>query len=493
MNGTAHLMWLTSDRVRRLVLCVISSACVVGYANTALAQYVSPGGGFGGGYSGGYGGGGYATGQAGGGVDEPPLSPPVDRQLPTGQGMLSIGPWLLSPALDISTFYNSNIYGSTTNRLSGPGFRINPSLLADWDTGIHDIKLYGNIDSAIYPTLNPVNDTFNRQAGVIDTYSPLTDLTFSAQGNYAFNSLTSVIPGRALPSPIISPANPLLPGAAGFVVANPFLPGAAGFAVPQQSVVNPNQTFSASFNAAKQFNRAFLNVGGTILRQEFQNTPTQNYDQGAYYGNGGAWITPLFYAYADAIDSNTVPVVGSISNSYLARVGIGSAQIWLFKGSVYYGHQGTSVDGDGKAGGDIYGGVLQFFPTPLWDMNVRVDRVRNLSDITGATNFGLAGLAFAAAPVATSSSVQVTSVAGQTNYRLSDQTSLYASVSNVRTSFFNEPLVENSWFVGAGVTYQARDNLSLTLNYTYTRFLSTQPNSNFTTNIVTLGTHYSFN
>jgi hypothetical protein len=394
--------------------------------------------------------------------------------------MLSIGPWLLSPSLDTSTFYNSNIYSSSTNQLSGPGFEIKPSLLADWNTGIHDIQLYGNIDSDIYPTLPSINNTFNRQAGVTDSYSPLPDLTFTAQGNYAFSSLASVIPGRAIPSPIISPANPLLPGAAGIVAA------------PQQLVVNPNQTFTATFDTVKVFNRAYLDVGGTILRQEFLNNPTQDYDQGAYYAGGGAWLTPLLYAYAQAIDSNSVPVVGSIANSYVARAGIGSARIWLFQGSVYYGHQGTAVDGDGKAGGDIYGGVLNFFPTDQWNMNVRVDRVRNLSDITAATTFALAGLAFAAVPIATSSSVQSTSITGQTNYQLSQQTNLYASVSEVHAEFFNQPEVQNSWFVAAGVTYQATNNLSLSLRYSYSRFYETTPNSNFTQNLVTLGSHYQF-
>jgi opacity protein-like surface antigen len=198
------------------------------------------------------------------------------------------------------------------------------------------------------------------------------------------------------------------------------------------------------------------------------------------------------YVYTQASDSNTVPVVGSIANSYVARAGIGSARIWLFQASAYYGHQGTAVDGDGKAGGDIYGGVLNFFPTDQWNMKVSVDRVRNLSDISEATNIGLAGLAFAAVPVATSASVQATTITGQTNYQLSQQTSLYASVSDVHTSFFNSPIVETSWYVAAGVTYQATDNLSLKLTYGYSRFYETTPNSNFTGNVVTLGSHYNF-
>lgn len=476
MNGTPHLMWPTSDRVRRSFLCVVFGACVLGYANTALAQFST----------GLIGGGGYGGGGGGGaGVGEPPLTPPVTAPLPTGQGMLSIGPFLLTPSLDTSTFYNSNIYSSTKNPLAAPGFEIRPSLLADWNTGIHDIKLYGNIDSDIYPTLPSINDTFNRQAGAINSYSPLPGLIFTGQFNYSHSSLANVIPGSALPSPIISPANPALPGAAGIVAA-------------QQVVVNPNDMYTASFDASKQFNRAYLDVGGTFVRQVYSNTPAQDYDQGAYYASSGAWLTPLLYAYAQAIDSNSVNTnippagIGSIANSYLARAGIGSAQIGLFRGSAYYGHQGTAVDGDGKAGGDIYGGVLTFLPTPQWNMSVTIDRVRNLSDIAAATNFALSGLAFSAVGLATSDSVQTTSIAYQTNYTLSDQTTLYASASDVHTSFFNMPIVQNSWLLAAGVNYQVQHNLSLSLRYSYTRFLSTQPNSNFTQNLITLSTHYDF-
>src|SRR5215475_2028255 len=103
MNGTPHLMWPTSDRIRRSFLCVVFSACVVGYANAAFAQYAS------------------SIGPVSTGAPQgPPLTPPVDIPLPTGQGMLSIGPFLLSPVLDTYTLYNSNIYSTPANRVQGP-------------------------------------------------------------------------------------------------------------------------------------------------------------------------------------------------------------------------------------------------------------------------------------------------------------------------------------------------------------------------------------
>lgn len=461
MNGTSHLMLLTSDRVRRLFLCVVFGASVVGYADAALAQYSSG-----------------IPSIGSGAPSEPPTSPPVYTPLPTGQGIASIGPFLLSPTLDLSTFYNSNLYSSPVNPLAGPGFRIRPGFLADWDTGIHDLKLYGNIDSEIYPTLNSANNTFNRQAGVVDTYSPLPDLTFSAQGDYTHSSLAAVV-ASSLPSPIASPAAPAPVGAAGIVAL-------------QQLAVNPNDTFTATFTAAKQFTHAFVNVGTTLLRTQYQNTPTQDFDQGAYYGSGGAWITPQFFVFADGIDANSVPAVGLIANSYRARAGIGSAQIGLFQGSVYYGSQGTSLDGDGKAGGDIYGAVLSFYPTAQWNMSVEFDELLNRSDISATSQFALGGLTLAATAVPTSSSVRSTNISYRTNYTLSPQTSLYAVVSDDRISYLSMPRLDDAWFAAAGVMYHATDHLSLSFDYQYSRLISTQPNTSFTQNLVSLGAHYRY-
>jgi len=489
MNGCPHLTSPVSDRLRSVVLRTALCACFVGglaALDSALAQEVTdqppvtttapsvppltppantP----------------VPTGQEPvtvAGPSAPPLTPPVDAPLPTGIGMTSIGPFLLSPSLDTYTFYDSNVHGSPTTPLSGPGFHIHPSILADWNTGIHDTKFYGNIDSEIYPTLDYLNNTFNKQAGVIETYSPLRDLTITTQANYAHNTLANVLT-NSIPSPITSSANPLPAGAAGLVAV-------------QQTVVNPNDVYTATANISKLLNRAFVNFGGTFVRTEYDNTPSQNLDTGTYYGSGGVWLTPQFYGFADALDANSVPATGSIANSYRARGGIGSAQIWLFQGSVYYGHQGTAVDGDGSAGGDIYGGQLTYYATPLWNMSVNVDRQRNRSDISASTNLGLGGLPLSGIGITTSSSVQVTSIAYKTNYKLTEQATLYGVVSDNRIAYFDSSRVDNSWLASAGISYQLRDNLSLSLDYQYTRYLSPEPDTSLTRNLVSLGAHYRF-
>jgi opacity protein-like surface antigen len=461
MMGLSHLMLKTaSDRMRGFVFCGTLCACLAGTIDGAIAQQ--------------------AVGQepaSTGGPSAPPLDPPGERPLASGD--LSIGSWLLSPTLDLYTFYDTNIHSTPIGPLSGPGFHFHPALLADYDTGIYETKLYGNIDSEVYPTLNYTQNTFNRQAGVIQTFAPLRDLTFTVQGDYAHNTNAPAVI-NSIPTPIVSPANPVPTGAAG-IVAN------------QATVVSPNDAFTVTGNVSKQFNRAFLSIGGLISRTEYEINPTQDFDSGSYYASGGIWISPILYAFANASDANTLPAIGSISNSYSARGGIGSSQIGAFLGSAYYGQQGSAEDGGGGiSGGDIYGGVLTFVATPLWTMSVSVDRLRNRSDITGGTAQALAGLSLSAVAIPTNSSTQNTTIAYRTNYTLSEQASVYFLLSDARTAYLSMPIVNNSWLASTGLSYTVNTRLSLSAEYQYTRYISPQPLTSYNRNLITLGAHYRF-
>ena len=68
-------------------------------------------------------------------TNEPPLYPPVVRQLPDGAGTLSLGDWLLYPTLNFHSFYDTNIYSSPTSPISTAGVNFNPSLLAHMTPG----------------------------------------------------------------------------------------------------------------------------------------------------------------------------------------------------------------------------------------------------------------------------------------------------------------------------------------------------------------------
>ena len=223
--------------------------------------------------------------------------------------------------------------------------------------------------------------------GFVQKYSPLPDLLFTAQGNYAHFTnatvlLNSTTPAAtSIPSPIVSPANPALPGAAG-VVAN------------AQTVVDPNDVYTATASVYKEFNRAYAIFGASIVNTTFETTPASNYNLAAYFGAGGIWFSPLFYAFANGAQSFYDPAVGLSSTSSFFKTGIGSDRIGFFQGSIYAGEQTTVVaDNGGQAGGDLYGGAISYFPIQPWNMTFSVDRLRNVANITAATSQVLSGSA----------------------------------------------------------------------------------------------------
>lgn len=412
-----------------------------------------------------------------GALYEPPLNPPVVGSLGGGPGALSLGPWLLAPTLGVYTLYDSNLYSSPTAPVRGPGLHIHPALSADYNTGIYETQLYGNIDSTVYPTLDYQNNTFNRQAGMIQKYSPLRDLVFTVQGDYIHNTAASVIV-NSLPTLVSSAPAPS---------------GTAGVVGAQQTVVNPNDVYTAQMTMYKEFNRAFMQVHGLVQETDFNQQSAQNYGAKAYDGSGGVWLTPQFYAYADGIHSYNSPEAGTGSNYFRTRAGIGSAMIGLFQGSVYYGQQGSEVNSGGKAGGDLYGGVISYFPTAVWNMSLGVDRLRNVSDITSGAGVGLGGLTFIPVGVTPNQSLQITTLTFKTNYTFSPQTSAFAVVSyGLIDQIHGPPLRDNSWFATLGVNHQISDHLTANFTYQYTRFMSPAPLTSLTHDLVTLGAVYSF-
>jgi hypothetical protein len=410
---------------------------------------------------------------------EPPLNPPGVAALPSGAGALSLGQWLLTPTLGLYTLYDSNLYSSPTVPVQGPGFHFHPALSADYNTGLWDTQLYGNLDSTVYPTLDYQNNTFNRQAGIIQKYSPLPDLVFTVQGDYTHNTQANVLI-NSLPTPISSPGSPPPSGTAGVVAV-------------QQTVVNPNDVYTAQATIYKEFNRAFVNLNGQVATTQFEQQPSQNFNTKTYDGTGGFWLTPQLYAFGDGIQSFDNPEANLPSNYFRARGGLGTGRVGLFQGFVYYGQQGSEVYGGGKAGGDIYGGAVSYFPTNVWNMSFSVDRLRNISNITAGSPLGLGGLPFLPVGLSGTGSQQITALTFKSNYVFSPQTtgSLVASYS-IGDQIGGPPLQTLGWLIDVGIKHQLWTDLSLTLDYQYTSFASPTPQTSFTRNLISIGALYTF-
>ena len=456
-------------RFAALFLCV-TCVCFLGSFDSALAQ--APGA------------------PGGGGV--PPLEPPVVRQLPDGTGTLSLGDWLLYPTLNFHTFYDTNIYSSATTPISAAGLNFNPTLLATYDTGIHTTSLYGNINSNVYPFIDYINNTFDRQVGFVEKYEAMRDLIFTVQGNYSHSTNASIFT-QALPGTIISPVSPAQPGAAGVVAA-------------QQTFVNPNDTYSATGTIYKEFNRAFLTMSGILSTTQYADQLlSTNYSLESYSVSGGAWFSPLFYVYANGAQSFDSPVVGPAcpspcpnSTYYQVLAGIGSAKIgMLFSGSIYYGRQGSEVaDGGGTAAGPVYGAKLLYSPTSVWNVTLSVDRVINISNITTVTSAGapqaLPGLSLAAAAIPFGQSVQITAPALRSDYQFSEQTSVFGAIGYTSINYIDSTQFQNSWVASVGIRHNLSSHLTLTFDYQYSSIVSNIPLTSFTRNYTALGASYKF-
>ncbi len=407
----------------------------------------------------------------------PPIEAPGEPPLPTGAGSLSAGDWLLSPRLGIYTLYDTNVHGSPTNALSGPGFHFHPSILAEYNSGIWDTRLYGNIDSKIYPTLDYQTNTFNKQAGFIQTYSPTRDMVFKVEGEYAHNTLTNVVQA--------SLASPLNPGGGS--------QGASGVLAEQQTVVKPNDIYTMTGSLFKEFNRAFVTFGGVLQSDIFTTDSTSNYNRASYHGGGGFWFSPILYAFGDGTQSFTNPETGAPSDYFRARVGIGSGQIGFFQGAIYYGQQGSEVQNGGSAGGDIYGGDIVFIPSQQLNMSFSVSRLRNISNITSGSTQGLGGLELSGVAVPSGTSVQSTVLTYKADYIISPQTNGFLVLSDTMLAHLSGPaMVDQTWLASIGLEHRLSQKLSLTFSYNYTRVLSKTPGSSYTRNLVVAGAHYNF-
>jgi hypothetical protein len=413
----------------------------------------------------------------------PPLSPPTLRGLPDGTDTLSLGNWLLYPILGVYTLNDTNLYSSATAPVRGTGFNIHPSLLAIDDRGIWQTSLYGNIDSKIYPFIDWMNNTFDRQAGFIERYEAMRDLTFTVQGDYSHHTNANVFIA-SIPGPVITPATPATPPS-------------SSVTAQQLTTVNPNDTFTGTGTIYKEFNRAFVTLTGNVSQTNYQNTTAAtNYTAESYNGNGGVWITPQVYVYAKGSQSFQEPAVGLRSNSFTASGGLGTAQIGFFSGSLYFGQQGAVVENSGTAGGAIYGGILSYFPSDVWKVSLSVDQLTNISNITVGASFGnpqgLAGIPLSASPVPIQDSVHSTSTSIRTDYQFSEQTSFFGVLGYVRSNLFNIPQLDNSWVASVGVRHNVTQKLTLTFDYQYTKFQANVPSTSFVRDYTAIGAVYKF-
>jgi Putative beta-barrel porin 2 len=444
----------------------------------------------------------------------PPLDVPINRLPARDPNAISVDGWLLYPSLKLYSLYSDNLFLAPQSPISAAGIGVTPSLAAVWSNGIHTTTLYGNIDRQTYPTDNDVN-TLDGRAGFVQRYEAMRDLVFTVNGNYTHTTWTTSLQ-NSIQAPTAAPTTTVLPN------GNTQLPngttisptgqvvGQAGavFGSGLPLLINPSNQYTGTFTVDKTFNRGILTLSGSVNRTDYDNQTLQPDTNSRTLSEHAAfWLGPMFYAYSNASVSTVVTqatpgspsstvatplVAGGSTTSYQALGGLGTRQIGLFRGSAYFGHQG-SEGGGATAGGDVYGGALSYYPTQNWTLIGTVDRTVNISSSpTSATNLALTLPGLTAEQVPLSTSTVVTSAALGSSYAITQQWLATCQLSYSRIEFIDSSRLDNSWVFDASLRYDIWRNMSLTWEYRYTTIQSNAPLISATSNFGIMSAIYRF-
>ena len=441
-------------------------------------------------------------------AQEPPLTVPKGGISKPGDA-LTAGDWILYPSVRGYSLYSDNLFQTPTNPISVWGFGVAPSLIAEWSHGIHQTTLYGNADLRSYPTRNDLNMS-DRQAGFVQRYDPLRDLTFRIQGDYTHQTNASA--NSAIPGGIASPGTTVLPNG-NIVLPDGTIVNPGGQTVGHTTApvsvanstttINPNDQFTGTASVEKILNRGFIGLTGALSRTEYQNTSlAPDFTAKTLTGKGSVWLGPVFFAYADGALSSQTTTTQQTTTAYTAKGGVGTRQIGLFRASAYFGHQGSTIEdsaaagfapqGSSTAGGDIYGARFSYYPTPGWTVSLGVDEIINISSQTGVTNLVLNLPIPTPLVVPLSASTRVTAYSLETGYEISRQWSALGHFGYTRVEYIDTSRLDNAWLADAMLAYKMRRNLTLTWEYQYAAVVSNAPLTSSKRNYVNMSSNYNF-
>ena len=445
-------------------------------------------------------------------AQEPPLDVPGNSRLPARDpNAIAIDGWLLYPTLRVYSLYSDNLFLSPTNPISVPGLGVTPSLTAVWSNGIHTTTLYGNIDRQTYPTDTDVN-TLDGRAGFTQKYEAMRDLIFTVNGNYAHQTWATGLQ-NSIQTPSAAPTTTVLPNG-NTVLPNGTILSPTGQPVGQvsaapggsaQLLINPSNQFTGTFTVDKIFNRGILSLSGSVNRTDYENQTLQpDFNSRTLTERAAVWLGPLFYAYSNGsvstvvTDATSSPTTSTISSpassitSYRVIGGLGTRQFGLFRGSAYFGYQG-SEGGGATAGGDAYGGALSYYPTAQWTLTGTIDRTINISSAqSSATNLALTLPGLTAEQIPLGVSTATTSAGLLTSYEITPQWFARCQLAYSRIEYIDSPRLDNSWVLDATLRYDIWRNMSLTWEYRYTSILSNAPFVSLTGNYGMMGATYKF-
>jgi hypothetical protein len=420
---------------------------------------------------------------------------------------ITVDGWLLYPTLRVYSDYQDNFLQTPTNPLSVGGLGVTPSVTAVHSDGIHTTTLYGNLDRQDYPT-NTSIDALNGRAGFTQRYEAMRDLIFTVNGDYNHQTLATGLQS-SIQLPAAAPATTILPNG-NTLLPNGTILSPSGQPVGQANAavsgivpveINPSNQFTGTFTIDKIFNRAALSLSGSISRTEFENQTVQpNFTSKTFTENAAAWLGPLVYAYSNgsvsAILNDTIAGINTSAlfpstTSYRVVGGLGTRPGEWFRGSVYFGHQGSEGGGE-TAGGNVYGGQLSYRPTPELTFTGTVDRTINIASQPFATNLALTVPSLTAVQIPLFVSTITTSYGLQAGYSITQQWFANCQLFYSQIEYVGTARLDNSWVVDTSLRYDMTRSLSILWEYRYSPILSNVPLASINSNYAIMAATYRF-
>lgn len=435
-------------------------------------------------------------------AQQPPLTIPNGGPPPLGPNAIPFNGWQLYPELDTFAQYSDNYFLSPLTKISGWSFGLSPSLTAEWSNGIHTTTLYGEFTHVAYPTNDEVT-TNDGEATVTQQYAPLRDLNFTFLADYTHHTLATALTS-AIPSPIASTASSVLPNG-DTVLPNGTIVNSSGQVVGQVapsptasalSVVNPYDALTATSKIQKLFPDGVATLGASFTDQSYeeQASTTQDFSARTFTEDASFWLGPVLYAYSDgqfSARSNTSP--NPNTDAYRIIGGLGTRQFGLLRASAYLGYQGSQNSGFPSAGGNVYGGALTYYPTPLWTVGANLDVTVNLAP-SGAPPSSLALTIPISTPLQVSigTSSQTTTASLSSLYQISQSWTTNAAFGYSNVQYIGNSTWEDTWFGVATLRYDIRRDLTITWEYQYSTIISNIPLTNASRNFLSMSASYKF-
>ena len=433
-------------------------------------------------------------------AQEPPINIPKGGPPPADPSALAVDGWLLYPSLDTFAQYSDNYFLSPTSKISGWSFGETPKMTAEWSDGIHSTTLFGAFTHIEYPTNNEVN-TNDGEATITEQYAPLRDLNFTLLGDYTHNTIAPALTS-AIPSPITSTAASVLPNG-NTVLPNGTIVNSNGQAVGQVapslgvgglSVVDPFDAFTITGKIQKRFDDGIVTFGSSLLREDYeqQASQTKDFTAATFTEDLSFWLGPILYVYSDGAftkNQNTNPIPDS--DAYRAIAGLGTRQFGLFSALAYFGHQGSRSIGFPWAGGNVYGGSLTYYPTPLWSIGANLDVTINLAP-SGALPSTQALPISSPIQIPLSSSTQISTSSVHADFKVTPAWTADTLIGYSTAQFLGTMNWEHALFGVAKLRYDIRHDLTFAWEYEYASIVSNLPLTSTTRNFISMSASYKF-